>query len=98
MTVASKNGVVVGFVAYFVGLSLMGLMIYRWSQPRSEAPSAAAKAAPHAAPSAAVVEYEALAGQEILEPETVASGPSKVDEAAPSETAAPAPAPQDEWN
>ncbi|MEO5668233.1 MAG: hypothetical protein ABIR96_09260 [Bdellovibrionota bacterium] len=100
---ASKNSVVVGFVAYFVGLSLMGLLIYRWSQPHlaMTAPSNAHASVEAHEGTGAVVEYENIAGQEVAAP--VTSAPVTGAEANP---AAPNPAAKgeaakaagDEWN
>jgi hypothetical protein len=96
MTVASKNSVVVGFVAYFVGLSLLGLMIYRWSQPQLASSSHAPKAHAEAHGDGVVVEYEKLEGApETTAPAVEAAAPA-APEAAP--TAPAAAASQEEWN
>jgi len=65
MTVASKNSVVVGYVGYFVGLSLLGLAIYCWSKPRIESAHPQAKAHETAHGTGAHVEYESVEGQDL---------------------------------
>ncbi len=105
MTVASKNCVVVGYVSYFVGLSLMGLMIYSWSQPPREAGtrSAAPIASGTVGGGGAVVEYQNLeteaAGSAFSETPAVESPTSLETPDASEPASSPAPsAGEDEWN
>jgi hypothetical protein len=102
MTAASKNSVVVGFVAYFVGLSVLGLMIYRWSQPQ-QASSAHAHPAQTESHTEAhgdqvVVEYEKLDGAPETTPApTLEAAAPTAPEAAPTEPAAAA-SQDEQWN
>lgn len=94
---ASKNSVVVGFVAYFVGLSLLGLMIYRWSQPQQASAPHASGTHGEAHGEGVVVEYEKLDGA--LEATAPALEPSSAPVAPTEAPAAAASASQDEeWN
>lgn len=99
---ASKNSVVVGFVAYFVGLSMMGLLIYRWSQPRIEVHTSQEASSPGGvAEPKVVVEYESLEGAEALsvseEMGASALAPAPVATDVPVESAPAASAEDDEW-
>jgi hypothetical protein len=93
MTVASKNSVVVGFVAYFVGLSVLGLMIYRWSQPQLASP-------PHAHSEThgdgVVVEYETIEGSTEATAPVIEAAAPMTPEAAPTAPAAAA-SEDDQW-
>lgn len=88
MTTASKkNRVALGFVSYFVCMSLLGLAIYRWSQPvaksQASTPDAASKTLDS---SGAVVSYESLDGS--VETPTIAEAPvQNTEPEAPAVTA-----------
>jgi hypothetical protein len=103
MTVASKNSVVVGYVGYFVGLSLVGLMIYSWSKPRVEGAHAKTAAHGEAHASDVVVEYQAVDGTPTgQDPAEATPRPAPETATAPQGGAAPAAtapaAGGDEWN
>jgi len=101
-----KNRVALGFVIYFVGLSLLGFTVYRWSQPAKLSQHAKEENVEASDSSSAVVSYEniesatpeftendlsASVSPETTEPEAPASADSSgSSEAAPSE--------EEEWN
>jgi hypothetical protein len=61
--VSKKNRVALGFVSYFVCMSLLGLAIYRWSQPIAKSQTSTPDTAPKTLDSSgAVVSYESLDG------------------------------------
>jgi hypothetical protein len=78
--VSKKNRVALGFVSYFVCMSLLGLAIYRWSQPIAQSQTSIPDKAPKTQDSSwAVVSYENLDGS--VEVPTVAE--SAVQNAVP---------------
>jgi hypothetical protein len=86
MSVASKNSVVVGYVAYFVGLSLMGLMIYCWSQPPHEGTRLGNSRTSSTPSSGVLVEYENLGTEaSVLNTVIPVEEPSELDTPAATE-------------